>query len=86
MRPAPPMETVEEVSAARISLIESEDGIVIEISGQDTLNEEDKQILLGMYAQAKKNGKHTVVQCESGLYEFLKVTGFDKFLELSVLQ
>jgi PAS domain S-box-containing protein len=84
--PAPAMKSIAEVTASRISVIESEDGIVIEISGPDTLNEEDKQKLLSMYAQAKKNGKHTVVQCESGLYEFLKVTGFDKFLELSVLQ
>jgi DNA-binding NarL/FixJ family response regulator len=79
-------EKLPEDNDARISVIETEEGIIIEISGQQSLSEEEKQKLLSLYAQAKKNGKHTVVQCENRLYEFLKVTGFDKFLELSVLQ
>ncbi|MCZ6532860.1 MAG: hypothetical protein O7A08_07820 [SAR324 cluster bacterium] len=46
-----------------------------------------KQIFkFSVCAQAKKNHKNSIVQCESGPLEFLRVTGFDKFLELTVLQ
>ncbi len=75
-----------DLSGKRINTAGTTDNLIIEISGNQPLSEEEKQYLLSLYAQAKRDQKNTIVQCENGLYEFLRATGFDKFLELTLLQ